>query len=94
VYNVEVEPHLQPLDDETFQKKTTNVQDGARLDITMNGLGVAVMKDAIQTSECLTLLLLTTVGLPSIHATGNTNLLRSRLMSQESGKWGTAFSLL
>ena len=28
---------MQPLDDETFQKKTTNVQDGARLDIAMNG---------------------------------------------------------
>ena len=35
--DVEVEPHLQPLDGETFQKKTANVQDGAHLNITMNG---------------------------------------------------------
>ena len=34
---VEIEPHLQPIDDETFQLKTANVQDGARLDIAMDG---------------------------------------------------------
>ena len=36
-HDVEVEPHLQPLDDETFKYKTANVEDGARLDISMNG---------------------------------------------------------
>ena len=35
-HDVEVEPHLQPLNDETFHYKTANVQDGARLDISMN----------------------------------------------------------
>jgi len=36
-HDVEVEPHLQPLNDEKFHYKTANVQDGARLDISMNG---------------------------------------------------------
>ena len=36
-HDVEGEPHLQPLDDETFKYKTANVEDGARLDISMNG---------------------------------------------------------
>ena len=36
-HDVEVEPHLQPLSDERFQQKTANTQDGARLDIAMNG---------------------------------------------------------
>lgn len=36
-HDVEVEPNLQPLNDETFQYKTSNTQDGARLDISMNG---------------------------------------------------------
>ena len=36
-HEVEVEPHLQPLSDERFQQKTANTQDGARLDIAMNG---------------------------------------------------------
>ena len=36
-HDVEVEPHLQPLSDERFQQKTTNTQDGTRLDIAMNG---------------------------------------------------------
>ena len=34
---VEIEPHLQPLNDEIFQQRTANVQDGARLDIAVNG---------------------------------------------------------
>jgi len=34
---MEAKPHLQPLSDEKFQQKTVNVQDGARLDIAMNG---------------------------------------------------------
>ena len=36
-HDVEVEPHLQPLDDKTFKYKTANVEDGASLDISMNG---------------------------------------------------------
>ena len=38
-HDVEVEPHLQPLtlSDERFQQKTANTQDGACLDIAMNG---------------------------------------------------------
>ena len=39
-YDVEVEPHLQPLNNETFHYKTANVQD-----ISMNSFGVA-MKNA------------------------------------------------
>jgi len=35
--DVEVEPHLQPLNTETFHYKTANAQDGGRLDISMNG---------------------------------------------------------
>ena len=35
--SVEVEPHVQPLDDEILQKKIANVQDGVCLDIEMNG---------------------------------------------------------
>ena len=35
--DVEVEPHLQLLNTETFHYKTANVQDGACLDISMNG---------------------------------------------------------
>ena len=36
-HSVEVEPHLQPLNGESFQYKTASTQDGARLDISMNG---------------------------------------------------------
>jgi len=36
-HKVEVEPKLQPLNNETFQYKTANTQYGARLDISMNG---------------------------------------------------------
>ena len=36
-HDVQVEPHLQSLNTETFHRKTANVQDGARLDISMNG---------------------------------------------------------
>ena len=43
------------------------------------------MKDVIQTSECLTLLLLLTV-LPSIHVTGNTNL-PAKKRAYESRIW-------
>ena len=85
----DVEPHLHPLDDETFPKKTANVQDGACLDIVMNGFWGGHHER--QTSECLTFL---TVELPSMHATGKTNLLRSELISQEFGKWCTVLSLL
>ena len=48
-HDVEVEPHLQPLSDERFQQKTANTQDGARLDIAMNGFWVAIMKNVIWT---------------------------------------------
>ena len=34
-HNVEVEPYLQPLNDETFYNKTLNTKDGAWLDISM-----------------------------------------------------------
>jgi len=36
-HNVEVEHHLQPLSTKTFHYKTANVQDGACLDISVNG---------------------------------------------------------
>ena len=42
-------------------------------------------------TECSILL---TVEPPLIHATGNMKLLRRGFMSQESGKWSTALSLL
>jgi len=35
-HNVEVEHNLHPLNIETFQYKTANTQDSARLDISMN----------------------------------------------------------
>ena len=44
------------------------------------------MKDATQISEYLILLLLPTVELTSIHATGNINLLRRGRRSQEPGE--------
>ena len=36
-YEVKVEPDLQLLNNEAFHHKTTNIQDGAGLDISMNG---------------------------------------------------------
>ena len=36
-HDVQVEPHLQLLNTETFHHKTANVQDGVHLDISMNG---------------------------------------------------------
>ena len=72
-HDVEVEPHLQPLSDERFQQKTANTQDGARLDIAMNGFWVVVMKNVIRTSEFLTHLHHPTVQPPFSHVTGNTN---------------------
>ena len=37
-YDVEVEPKLQPLEDESFVHKTTKTEDGTRLDIKANEL--------------------------------------------------------
>ena len=37
-YDVEIEPKLQPLEDESFVHKTTTTEDEARLDIKANGL--------------------------------------------------------
>jgi len=36
-HEVEVEPHLQPITDEKFILASSNIQDGARLDIAVNG---------------------------------------------------------
>ena len=36
-HDVKVEPDLQPLNNEAFHHKTANIQDGARLDISVNG---------------------------------------------------------
>jgi len=36
-HEVEVEPHLQPITDEKFILASSNVEDGARLDIAANG---------------------------------------------------------
>ena len=37
-HDVEIEPHLQPLQGETFALKSTTTDDDARLDIRANGL--------------------------------------------------------
>ena len=37
-HDVEIEPHLQPLQGETFALKPTTTDDDARLDIKANGL--------------------------------------------------------
>ena len=37
-YALEIEPHLQPLQGESFDFKTTTNEDQARLDIKANGL--------------------------------------------------------
>ena len=36
-HNVAIEPHLQPLSGETLQEASSNVQDGARLDVAADG---------------------------------------------------------
>ena len=47
-HDVEIEL---PLDDETFKYKTANVEDGARLDISMNGFWGGRFESATQISE-------------------------------------------
>ena len=37
-HEVSIEPDLQPITGETFHRASTNIWDGARLDLTMNGL--------------------------------------------------------
>ena len=37
-HKVSIEPDLQPITGETFHRASTNIWDGARLDLTMNGL--------------------------------------------------------
>ena len=43
-HDVKVEPDLQPLKNEAFHHKTANIQDGARLDISVNDFWVVDMK--------------------------------------------------
>ena len=69
---VEVEPHLQPLSDESFRQKTANTKDGVCLDIAMNGFWGGRYENAIRTSEFLTQLHHPTVEPPFSHVTGNT----------------------
>jgi len=79
-HDVEVEPHLQPLNDETFHYKTTNVQDGAHLDISMNGFWDGRFEKLSGSSIRL---LLPTVDPTFILFTGNLNLQRG-LINQDS----------
>jgi len=60
-HNVEVKPHLQPLNGENFQYKTANTQDGARLDISMKAFVSLLVKAKLLTFMqlvCLIILLL------------------------------------
>ena len=46
-HSVEVEPSLQPLSGESFQYRSANVEDGARLDVVANGFGNAVRRHTL-----------------------------------------------
>jgi len=51
-HQVQVEPELQPVSSpETFSLLTASTQDGERLDIVMNGSGVAILSVAMLTLE-------------------------------------------
>ena len=51
-HSVEVEPSLQPLSGESFQHRSANVEDGARLDVVANGFWERGQK-VILISRCL-----------------------------------------
>ena len=51
-HKVSIEPDLQPISGEIFHRASTNIQDGARLDVAMSGFwGGAGMRDPSVTRE-------------------------------------------
>ena len=63
-HEVQVEPTLQPLSGEHFDHATLNTEDGARLDVAMNGFfGVADVKSLMLMLKCSILVRLLTAPL-------------------------------
>jgi len=85
---------LKPLDDESYKLKTVNTQDGARLDIAMDGFWGGRHERCYTDIRVLSPLLPLTVELHLVLATESMSYLRRELMTCVPGKWSTAPSHL
>ena len=82
-HDVEIEPDLQPLNNKTFQYKTSNTQDGARLDISMNDFLDSCFE------KCFTKISDFNVVAVNLAFNLNKNLQKRELISHVSTKWST-----
>ena len=85
---VATEPELQPVSPEEFSLSTANTQDGARLDIVMNGFWGGRSERVFQVSMFTSLITLLHPIPPVLYlrATRNMKTSRKELMDNVSGK--------
>ena len=83
---VATEPELQPASQEDFSLSTANVQDGARLDIVMNGFWGGGQSVRLSMSVFLILLLHQMLPVPCQLAIRSMRIQRRELMVKGSGK--------
>ena len=86
---VATEPELQPVSSEEFSLSTANTQDGARLDIVMNGFWGGDQSVLLLTFVFSTHLLLLITPVLYLHVTKNMKTLRKELMVNASKKMNT-----
>ena len=86
---VATEPELQPVSSEEFSLSTANTQDGARLDIVMNGFWGEDQSVLLLTYVFSTHLLLLTTPVLYLHVTKSMKTSRKELMVNASEKMNT-----
>lgn len=83
-HNVCTEPHIQPITNEILTGITTNIQDGAQLDITAKGFWKGPMKNLHQSMyTCLIHMLHQTDAFQSHPATGGMNRWRNECINKD-----------
>ena len=85
-HGVSTEPHLQTLSDEVMSHESTNVEDGAKLDVAAQGFWGGRFKKAFLDIRVFSLVPNRIIKLPCKQCTGNMNR-RSASMSNMSEKW-------
>ena len=80
-HDIRVEPDLQPVTTEMLTSSTSNTNDGARLDIAVNGFWGGRFEKPTWISECSTLMPRPTGTLASLSVTESMNRKREGLMT-------------
>ena len=88
-HNAEVEPNLQLLNGKTFQNKTANTQDGAWLDISMNGFWGGRYEKCYTDIRVFNPLAPSNSGSSIQSCYRKHEAIKKRLMSHTSVKWST-----